>query len=60
MPETNSLKSERRSPIRLVEGTGRFRSAEGWFRLTGDFSKGAQDGGNYLVEGWISSAGSKK
>ena len=60
MPETNSLKSERRSPIRLVEGTGRFRNAEGWFRVTGDFSMEAGAGGNYVTEGWISSVGSKR
>jgi hypothetical protein len=47
-------------PIRLVGGTGRFRNAEGWFRLTGDFSMGVQVGGNHLLEGWISSVGSRR
>jgi hypothetical protein len=47
-------------PIRLVGGTGRFRNAEGWFRVTGDFSMGAQVGGNYVTEGWISTVGSKR
>jgi hypothetical protein len=44
-------------PIRLVGGTGRFRNAEGWFRLTGDFSFGSDVGGNYATEGWISTVG---
>jgi len=56
-------------PQRIVGGTGRFRNAEGWFRNTGDFSWGWVEldpglwiplGGNYTLEGWISSVGSRR
>jgi len=46
-------------PSLVTGGTGRFQNASGWFMLRGDYSMGP-GGGDYIIEGRISSVGSSK
>jgi hypothetical protein len=48
------------SGVHFVDGTGRFQGATGSVRYVGDHSLGANVGGIYAGDGWISTVGSGK